>query len=139
MPGALRDELLRIRRSQSPDEFVFPTRAGNRQGPHNLPSRVIRTAIERADERLEARGLPCLPDRITPHALRRTFCSLLYALGESPPVVMQEMGHTNPALALSVYAKEMRRGDDENAQLHALVEGTDPTLAPRETLPPVAA
>src|SRR5439155_19122566 len=36
------------------------------------------------------------PALVTPHSLRRTFCSLLYALGESPPVVMQEMGHTDP-------------------------------------------
>jgi len=63
------------------------------------------------------------PDRITPHSLRRTFCSLLYALGEDPGVVMDEMGHTDPALALKVFRHAMRRGEDENAQLRALVEG----------------
>ena len=30
---------------------------------------------------------PPLP-RLTPHSLRRTFASLLYGIGESPPVVM---------------------------------------------------
>ncbi len=58
-----------------------------------------------------------------PYSLRTTFCSLLYALGETPPVVMQEMGHTDPALALMVYAQAMRRGEDEQAQLRAVVEG----------------
>jgi integrase len=47
------------------------------------------------------------PDNLTPHWLRRTFASVLYALGESPPVVMAEMGDTSPALALRVYAQVM--------------------------------
>jgi integrase len=52
------------------------------------------------------------------------FCSLLYALGEDPGVVMDEMGHTDPALALRVYRQAMRRGEDEKAALRALVEGS---------------
>jgi hypothetical protein len=36
---------------------------------------------------------------------------------------MDEMGHTDPALALRVYRQAMRRGEDEKAQLRALVEG----------------
>jgi hypothetical protein len=67
--------------------------------------------------------LPPLP-KLTPHSLRRTFCSVLYALGEDPGTVMDEMGHANPALALRVYRQAMRRGEDEKAQLGALVEGT---------------
>jgi len=80
--------------------------------------------VKRADGNLAERDLAPLPPKITPHSLRRTFCSLLYALGETPPVVMQEMGHTHPALALRVYAQAMRRSEDERAQLAALMEGT---------------
>ena len=36
-----------------------------------------------------------------------------------------EMGHTDPGLALKVYPKAMRRGDDEKAQLKALVVGAE--------------
>ena len=36
---------------------------------------------------------------------------------------MDEMGHTDPELALRVYRQAMRRGEDEKAQLQALVEG----------------
>jgi hypothetical protein len=36
---------------------------------------------------------------------------------------MQQMGHTDPKLALRIYAQAMRRGDDEKASLKALVEG----------------
>jgi integrase len=81
--------------------------------------------VKRANEIRAERELPPLPDRLTPHSLRRTFASVLYALGEDPGVVMDEMGHTDPALALRVYRQTMRRGDDEKAQLRALVEGVE--------------
>ena len=79
--------------------------------------------MKRAPRQLDAAGLPPLPAKMTPHSLRRTFCSLLYALGEDPGVVMDEMGHTDPALALRVYRQAMRRGEDEKAKMRALVEG----------------
>ncbi len=140
--GALRDELLALRgRHQDAPQaaFVFATRSGARVSPDNFRSRVLGRpgdreqadgeqgkpgtgAVGRTNARLEAEGLPPLP-KLTPHSLRRTFCSLLYALGETPPVVMVEMGHTDPALALRVYAQAMRRGVDEQASLRALVEG----------------
>jgi len=57
--------------------------------------------------------------------MRRTFASLLYALGESPPYVMEQMGHTSPNLALAIYARAMDRRDGEPGRLRALVEGRD--------------
>jgi hypothetical protein len=50
---------------------------------------------------------------------------VLYAFGTDPGEVMDEMGHTNPELALSVYRQAMRRDDGEKDQLRALVEGAD--------------
>jgi hypothetical protein len=38
---------------------------------------------------------------------------------------MQELGHTHPGLALRIYAHAMRRDEDENDRLHALVEGSN--------------
>jgi integrase len=84
---------------------------------------VLNAAVESANKDLAGRDLAPLPDKLTPHSLRRTFCSLLYALGEDPGVVMDEMGHTDPGLALRVYRQAMRRGEDEKAQLRALAEG----------------
>jgi integrase len=125
--GALRDELLavRARRPIEQEGFVFPTRTGGRQGPDNVRSRVLGGALTRANKNLAEDELPPLPGKITPHSLRRTFCSLLYALGEDPGVVMDEMGHTDPGLALRVYRQAMRRGEDEKAALRALIEGAD--------------
>ncbi len=123
--GALRDELLAVRASGAVDQHapVFATRTGKTSGAHNVRNRVLAPAVKRANENLAKQGLPPLPERLTPHSLRRTFASVLYALGESPPVVMAEMGHTDAALALRVYAQAMRRSDAEQAQLRALVEG----------------
>jgi integrase len=86
-------------------------------------------AVGRANKTLEAEGLRPLPLALTPHSLRRTFCSLLYALGESPPIVMREMGHTDPALALKIYAQVWDRGGREGgAASRGQGSGTSPDL-----------
>ena len=38
---------------------------------------------------------------------------------------MEQMGHTDPRLALRIYAHSMRRGDEERAHLRALVNGVE--------------
>jgi integrase len=122
---ALRDELAAHKAKINPAAraYVFATAAGKPHSGSNIRHRVFAKAIERANERLEeAREAP-LPQGLTPHSLRRTFASLLYAIGEPPPVVMAEMGHTDPGLALRIYAQAMRRDDAENERLRALIYG----------------
>jgi integrase len=129
--GALRDELLAVRgRRQEAlqSAFVFPTSTGARTRAENFRKRVLKPAVMLADKRRAGVDLPPLPGRLTPHSLRRTFCSLLYALGETPPV----MGHTDAKLALNVYAQVMRRDEDEKAALAALVEGRPTPSVVRE-------
>jgi integrase len=75
-----------------------------------------------ANERLDEAGQSPLP-RLSPHALRRTFASVMFALGEPIPVVMADGGWADPKVALTVYAHAMRRDDAENEALRALVEG----------------
>jgi hypothetical protein len=57
-----------------------------------------------------------------PHVLLRA-----YALDPptGPGTVIDEVGHTDPALALRVYRQAMRRDQPERARLSALVEGAD--------------
>jgi integrase len=124
--GALRDELLTVRAKLNgidQDAFVFATRRGGRPTGEKIRSRVLSACVKNANADLARRDLPPLPEKLTPHSLLRTFASLLYALGEDAPVVMAEMGHTDPALALRIYAQAMRRGQEERATLAALVEG----------------
>ena len=124
--GALRLELLSVRTRRvgvDSDDFVFATATGKQQSADNFRARVLHAALAQANRELSELGLAPLPEGITPHSLRRTFASVLYALGEDPGVVMDEMGHTDPALALRVYRQAMRRGEEEKRALRALVDG----------------
>ncbi len=105
----------------APNELVFGTRSGRPLGASNVRKRILASAIRIANRNLEAANLEPLPPGITPHALRRTFASLLFAVGESPPYVMAQLGHTSANLTLSVYARQMDRRDGEPDRLRALV------------------
>jgi integrase len=123
----LRDELdgYRSRLEVASSALVFGTATGRKQGATNVRRRVLAKAIEKANEQLVEDEAEPLPAGLTPHSLRRTFASLLFALQEPPPYVMAQMGHTTPNLTLSIYARCMDRRDGEPERLKALVEGRD--------------
>jgi integrase len=113
---------MRARRADlDQDGYVFATRMDRPPSGDNVRNRVLKAAVRRANGSLAHAGLSPLPAKLTPHSLRRTFCSLLYALGEDPGVVMDEMGHADPGLALRIYRQAMRRGEEEKARLRAVV------------------
>jgi len=89
----------------------------------NVRRRILTPAAHVANQRLREAGAEALPDGLTPHSLRRTFASLLFALGETPPYVMAQMGHTTPNLTLAIYARQMDRRDGEPQRLKALING----------------
>ncbi len=125
---ALRDELLSHRQTNAearPDTLVFPTSTGSRRDKDNARERVIRPVVTHADTLLAARAQPPLPNGVTAHKLRHTFASILFVRGEDPPYVMAQLGHTDPAFTLRVYAHAMRRDDGDKERLKALVEGRD--------------
>jgi integrase len=62
------------------------------------------------------------PGRPDADSLRRTFASILVALGENPAAFMRQMGHTDAALTLRVYAQAMESEDGALERLAALVE-----------------
>jgi integrase len=129
----LRDELLAYaaaRPARDPDALIFPTTGtggryagGGKHSPSNIRNRVLNPAVTNANATLAKRGAPRIPSDLTPRGLRRTFASLLVALGRDPAVVMTQMGHTTANLTLSVYAKAMAWHDGERERLRALVEG----------------
>jgi integrase len=114
---------LRARRESSVGSLLFGTTNGRPLGPSNVRRRILAKAIERANVELDRAMAEPLPKHLTPHSLRRTFASLLFALGEAPPYVMAQMGHTSANLTLSIYARQMDRRDGESERLRALVEG----------------
>ncbi len=83
--------------------------------------RVLAPPIRLADQALEEAGEAPLPERLTLHSLRRTFASLLVAVGTDPAAVMVEMGHTDPGMTLRVYAQAMQLDEAECDRLRALV------------------
>ena len=109
----------------APDDPVFVTSSGKPRSRHNLRQDVVDAVVAHANRLVEERGLQPLPLGITPHKLRHTYASILVAIGRDPTYVMQQLGHTDPAFTLRVYAHAMRRSEDERAQLKALVEGHD--------------
>ena len=121
----LRDELASYRGQTSidSDALLFATSRGRPHGATNVRRRILARSAEQADAELARHGTEPLPAGLTPHSLRRTFASLLFALGEAPPYVMAQMGHTSANLTLSVYARQMDRRDGEPERLRALIEG----------------
>ncbi len=108
---ALRDELAAHKASSptvSSADLVFPTARGTARDKDNARERVLRPVIKRADELLEERGHHPLPAGVTAHKLRHTFTSILFALGKDPAYVMGQLGHTDAAFTLRVYAHAMR-------------------------------
>ena len=90
--------------------------------------------------------MPALPERVTPHSFRRTFAALLYLRGEDPVYVMEQLGHTDPKLALRIYAKVIgdRRRRGRGERLVAVIRGvewaplgTKPAGSPDDALAPL--
>jgi len=107
---------------------------GRRKYECKVRAGTLQGTVKRANANLDAEGLPPLPDNLTPHSLRGTFATVLWGLGESPPVVMAEMGHTGPDLALRACAQAMRLAHDERDQLASLVAGAQPDTGRNEVL-----
>ena len=126
----LRDELATYKASlgrlPAPTELVFGTSTGKPDTRQNVRKRRLR-AVDRANAALAAEDLPGLPERVTPHTLRRTFAALLYLRGEDPVYVMEQLGHADPKLALRIYAKVIgdRRRRGRGERLVAVLRGVE--------------
>ena len=70
--------------------------------------RVLRPAVNRANELRAGRDLPQLPPT-SPHALRRTYTSLMIEAGAPLPYVMRQVGHEDSRTTLEVYAQVQQR------------------------------
>jgi len=104
-------------------EPVFRTSRGGPRTKDNVRLRILRPVLARTEELLAARGQASLPPGITPHSLRHTFTSLLFAIGEDPVSVMRQLGHTDPVFTLRAYAHSMSRNAGERERLRSLTDG----------------
>jgi len=99
---------------------MFPTRTGARHGRHGVGDRLT-GAVERANAKRAEDGKQLLPDRMTPHTLRRTFTSLALAAGRNPRWVMAQLGHADARLTLSIYAQVVQRQATDQALIWRLM------------------
>ena len=123
----LRDELLALKASGNPraEALVFPTTTGKQIGASNLRRRVLAPAIrlrQRAAGRSRRTAATGGPYAALAAAHVRE-CAIGARL--TPPVVMSEMGHTGPQMALAIYAHAMSREEGQIDALRALVNGAD--------------
>lgn len=94
--------------STSPEGFVFATEGGRSRDKDNVRQRVLVSVVKRTNELRERRGVSALPP-VSPHALRRTYISLLIEAGAPLPYVMRQVGHEDSRTTLEVYAQVQQR------------------------------
>jgi integrase len=115
----LREHELRLGHSL-PTDFVFVSTTGGALNGQNVARRGLEVAMERAG--LDGDGRP----RLRFHDLRHCFASLLIAEGLDGVYVSRQLGHANPAITFSVYAKlfdRQRHADHAKAALEARFGG----------------
>lgn len=93
VPMFLVDELTAWVAGREPSTLLFPAPAGGWLRNGNFRRNVFDAAAERA-------GLA----GVTPHGLRHTAASLAIAAGATVVVVQRMLGHSSPAVTLTVYA-----------------------------------
>ena len=118
MLPAVRERLIdhRARRPSGPREPVFSTRSGRPNTPNNVLHTVLEPVHARANDLLEAQGLPPIA-HLTPHTLRRTFASILGVCRVDTRRAVALMGHTDPRMTLGVYAQLLKLGLGDVAAL----------------------
>jgi integrase len=127
--GELRTHLAaiptRAGKSHDPATPIFPTRTGGRLNPSNVRNRLLNETVRRVNKRRAKAGRMLLPEKVTPHTLRRTYASLALAAGRDPRWVMAQLGHTDARLALNLYAQVMQRHRVDEALIWQLMRFPD--------------
>ena len=135
---------------------IFHSRRGGRLNASNVRNRLLNGTpprpaahgragkagvsglVQRVNDKRALEGRMLLPDRVTPHALRRTYASLALAAGRDPRWVMAQIGHTDARLTLTVYAQVVQRTRLDEALIWRLMRFPDevdettisPTIGP---------
>ena len=128
----LQADLLTYKMYAVKSELVFPTGTGNGRDKDNIRNRIHNPVIKRANANLKRDGRPTIPLPLTPHALRRTFISLLLVAGEDVRSVMAWAGHSTPNITLAIYAQVFTNPDSREVAQRLLwkpgeANGSSPT------------
>ena len=130
----LRGQLARIsgslRDRHGPALPVFNSRTGRAINASNVRNRLLAETVEKVNEKRGKEGRMLLPDKVTPHTLRRTFASLSLAAGRDARWVMGQMGHTDARLTLTVYAQVIQRQRVDEQLIWTLMRFSDESESP---------
>ena len=114
MSAFLHDELTAYKADAIASQYAFPTATGNRRDKDNVRNRVHNPVIKRTNENLERDERPLIQPGTSPHALRRTFISLLLEAGENVRNVMAYAGHSTPNITLAIYGQVLTNPGSRN-------------------------
>lgn len=95
-----------------PDDYLFPTTNRTKRDQDRYRDRILYRAVAEADKQLIASGRPPTAGKVTPTTLRRTYISYALQNGENPRVVMDQVGHVDSSLVMSLYGQVMREPGD---------------------------
>jgi integrase len=114
------------RKPSTVDEFVFATASGRPRDKDSVRERVLAPVVNRANEIRAERGSAPLA-KVTPHALRRTYISLMLEASAPLPYVMDQVGHADSKTTLEIYAQVQKRVSRKSvhAAFDELLHGAD--------------
>jgi integrase len=121
LASELRDYLAARKFEQ--DALIFGTSKGTPENATNVRLRILAPTVREANRVLAEGECNPLPDKLVPHSMRRTFASLMFAMGHDPRYVMSQMGHKSAGFTLEIYAKTVKPEGDNLERLTALVAG----------------
>jgi len=112
---------------------VWATARGTHRDKDSLNHRILRPVVAKArelvadDEQKASTGAAraievALPDRITPHTFRRTFCAFATEATRDPNYVMGQMGHKDAGFTQRVYNRITERTGDPDPRVMAWME-----------------
>jgi integrase len=113
------------------------TASGRPRDKDSVRERVLAPVIRRVNEVRAERGLPSLP-KVTPHAMRRKYISLMLEAGAPLSYVMDQVGHLDSKTTLEIYAQVQKRVSRTKVHLafdellaNAIDARATPTAGPR--------
>ncbi len=88
--------------AQNPLDLVFPNSAGRPMASRNLSQRVFEPALRAAGLR-----------KVSFHALRHSYVSLLLGQGESIKFISRQVGHASAKMTLDIYCHLLESANEE--------------------------
>jgi integrase len=104
-----REQRLRDGFPMGPGDHFFGTKTGRRRDPDRFRDRVLERSVARANKNRANQGLPPLPEKITPHSLRRTWAMLAAQVGRDPHWISDQIGHVSASFTLEIYQQTRHR------------------------------